>query len=240
MSTKILHIGYFTVNKKILLISLSCGLTALFLSACALVEILKPTPIAPREPWISKWLENPACQPPCWEGITPGKSTMTETITVLNTMTGIDISGPSRDYTDRKRLLISWNYQNSQSSGEAETDENGLIINEMYLSIDHQQQVILREIINIYGSPDNVLINRNHAGTCDISLMNKKGFVLNEIVPYFWEKCKISPSSQVYSIQFFSYEIQDYIREWGNYELYLSGGLMDWNGYTWYKYPKIK
>jgi hypothetical protein len=58
--------------KRSLSISILC-LSAM-LTACA----SKQTPA-----WLERWLVSPVCEPPCWEGITPGVTTMEEGKSIL-------------------------------------------------------------------------------------------------------------------------------------------------------------
>ncbi len=224
------------MNKRFVLITMYCGLAVLFLSSCAITDILRLAPTQSREQWISQWLENPACEPPCWEGITPGKDTLTEVTDKLKNNTGIDIYGPKYDEGDRFRNYIIYEYQNNHDGARVETDRNGSIINEITVGIDDQENVKLQEIIKKYGSPDYVLIMRGHGGTCEISLVYKQGFSLIVMVPYFWEHCKVSPTSRVNSIKFFSLAIQDYANEYGHNGINTTATLEDWKGYKWYKF----
>ena len=68
------------------LLILSC------LAACSLLSRGTPTPSpVPLSAWTTKWLTQPACQPPCWEEITPGVTTITDTILILGDVPGIKI-----------------------------------------------------------------------------------------------------------------------------------------------------
>ena len=42
------------------------------LGGCVPSEEAKPETV----PWVNEWLDSSACKPPCWEGITPGVTTL--------------------------------------------------------------------------------------------------------------------------------------------------------------------
>jgi len=49
-----------------------------FQTSCTVFSIsFGPTQI-PRSNWVNNWLNNPVCQTPCWENITPGLTTILE------------------------------------------------------------------------------------------------------------------------------------------------------------------
>lgn len=227
--------------KRTIHILLLCGFTVVIVSSCVLNRNLPtPTDRVPREEWITDWLENPVCQPPCWENIIVGTSTITESINILNRMAGIYITGPLKNDINNT-TTISWEYQNSQSVGGVETGKKGDIVTQLHISIDQNQKVSLGEIIHRYGYPDFILLRRCHGFAIDFSCQNdliyEKGLALGLILPIKHNKFEITVDSDVDSIKLFTNGILGYEDEYGWYGLNIQESLRSWNGYTKYDYP---
>ena len=92
----------------------------LWLASCRLLSRESPTPITipPREQWITNWLEHPTCQSPCWENITVGTTTITETASILSNLPGVTTPGPVRNYMGNGRHIM-WDFTGSQSGAKA-------------------------------------------------------------------------------------------------------------------------
>jgi hypothetical protein len=78
-------------------------LTAMLLAACAGSQFSAsnqptPTPTQPTPAWLERWLESPACEPPCLEGITPGKTTLEQAKSILQSMPDFQITEVGFEY----------------------------------------------------------------------------------------------------------------------------------------------
>jgi hypothetical protein len=101
------------------------------------------------------WLTNPACFPPCWNGINPGKSTLLQSLDILlkaNTVEDIVISKLTREG------FVEW------TGNESINGKGGRLF---YYDIDTivyaiQPQINccskLKDAIKIYGEPSHVII----------------------------------------------------------------------------------
>ncbi len=222
--------------KPIRLVMLSVGLVVLWLSSCVLARTPStPTEVVPREQWITYWLEQPNCQLPCWENITPGTTTITETTGILSNVPGIEI-GPERN-NNRGGRAINWWVPYSNSGGGAGTEENGSTIAEMDFQFDYRQLVMLEEVINVYGSPDYIFIRNCGTGWkrfCTVHLLYDKGMVLELFLQSIDGKVEVSSNSRVELISFFLNGLQGYKEYFYFIGMNIPRDLIEWEGYAEY------
>ncbi len=116
-----------------------------------------PTEASLPNNWTSYWLRGIPCGPPCWEGITPGRSTAHEALTLLQANplianARLEVSSADPDFGQ-----IVWRWTDGQPGGiarfHAQTSEQ--IIYEM--SPDFPKRVQLQDIIEAYGEPQYVV-----------------------------------------------------------------------------------
>lgn len=99
------------------------------------------------------WLTNPACFPPCWNGIKPGKSTLLQSLDVLlkaNTVEEIVI-GKSTG-----RGLVEWEETKISEGGRLFYDDTDTIVYAIEPQINCCSR--LKDAIKIYGEPSHVII----------------------------------------------------------------------------------
>jgi len=213
------------------------SLLVLWLASCDLIR-QTPTPAAntPREQWITDWLDEPICQPPCWENITPGTTTMTEAASILNNLTGVITLGPL--FSDiRNRDEISWEFPHSQSGGSSYTEGNSSIIVNMRLSIDLDQLLKVEEVIQVYSFPDHVLARSCTGRNCVVHLIYDNGMTLELYLRTKNDYFEIAEDSRVYRIWFLLPGVQGYVDTMSAYQLDIIASLIDWEGYREYKIP---
>ena len=214
---------------------------ALILTACATPGANStPTPDIQHEQWITDWLDHPACQPPCWQNITVGSTTITETASLLGNLTGVVISGPSKNATGNGSTLW-WEFPGSGSTGGAFTDENGAVIVKLLLSMDPSQMLRADEVLQVYGPPAYLMV-RGCAGTgsqafCTVHLIYEQGMALELFVLAGPGTVDVTPDSPVNRIWFFPPGIQAYEAEIGMDQLNVHSFLVEWVGYSEYTYP---
>lgn len=135
------------------------GLSLLFviLIACNLVPALgTPTPAA-RHQWIEKWLNTPSCQPPCWENIIPGETSLIEAASILSRSPNVKITLlPNKNNNQISQL--QWQLESSSDTGIADSDETGDKIASLVLSLGSDQLLMIDEVISKYGQPSHVII----------------------------------------------------------------------------------
>ncbi len=146
-------------------------------------KLLSPTKPPPPADWPYRWLKGIPCQPPCWEGITPGQTTAAEAVEILERSPLI----ATVEITSVPLLptigLVIWDWVDGEEGGEAvfNTPPSNLV----YLV--HPSLPItfrLGDVIQAYGEPSHV-IARSHREphSSDISydlsiLYRPQGFIL--------------------------------------------------------------
>jgi hypothetical protein len=213
---------------------------ALALTSCTSPgAIPTPTQIIPHEQWITDWLDHPACQPPCWENITVGTTTITETASILSNMPGVNPSTSKNDTGNGS--TIWWEFPGYRSAGGAYTDENGSIIVKLLLSIDPSQLVRVEEVFQVYGSPGYLLVrgcgSSGSGPFCAVHLIYNQGMALEILIPTNPGKFAVSPDSLVNRIWFFPPGIQGYEDVFGADQLNIQASIQNWEGYTEYSNP---
>jgi hypothetical protein len=155
----------------------------LFLVMCSgpitLQKEINKTPSA-RESWVEKWIKSPGCLAPCWEGITPGKTNLSDVPALLETTDGF------RQITRNKEILIGqdcieWAMKGNDSGmafGLACSDvSRNPEVQEVRLSFERNkgQNIFMRlsELVELYGEPEYVDIELG-SFSCLIQLFFQK------------------------------------------------------------------
>lgn len=104
-----------------------------------------------------RWLLAEVCQPPCWEGITPGTTTVSQALDLLNNNPGI-IPGSANAHDG----YVVWRWKGSTHGGEARyarADPQQRIneISPFYESLPGAKaSFTLAEVIQRYGAPSHI------------------------------------------------------------------------------------
>ena len=123
----------------------SLAISILFLSSCVLANPKK-----------SSIIKDPSRSTPCWENITPGKTTSNEVYSVLKSIKWIDINSIQSKQVGNDYESIFWTgIDNSgDDSGDIYITNNKVFL----LSISpHNELLQVDEIINKFGAPESVL-----------------------------------------------------------------------------------
>lgn len=164
-----------------------------------------PTPTPTPPAWFTEWLTNPVCQPPCWEGITPGKTTITDTQKILSELPWINVDyGPGKVRPNDSRLTLTWQTAHpSQVSGYAYSD------NQEDLTIDLGFEGILstklKEVIDNYGNPSHVFVVDCQYYRCYTEIIYMtSGLVINLVLDKDWRgNVNVSPDAEIRGGKFF-------------------------------------
>ena len=114
-----------------------------------------PTPAMPQG-WESRWLRGIPCAPPCWEGVTPG-------ITSVETAQGVwsknslfsQVSPPSATFPTLG--FVSWKWSNGIKGGQAEYNPENPQKPILRISPRYSNSFKLANIISAYGDPSHVI-----------------------------------------------------------------------------------
>jgi hypothetical protein len=110
------------------------------------------TPPSPSD-WTWQWLKGIPCHLPCWEGITPGQTTVSETLTLLE----------NSPFITRARIQVSklmpddgyvfWDWVNGRSGGgakfHAQTSDKVVYA----IAPNFSERVHLQQVIDAFGEP---------------------------------------------------------------------------------------
>ena len=107
-------------------------------------------------PWVESWLNNPKCDPPCWEGIVPGVTTMEEGIEIASQLSGVaKVDGPYGIHNGQAiGILMKGCDENSYIVLRDNKSEDNTI-DSIFLSTScSEDNTTVKEVITTYGDPD--------------------------------------------------------------------------------------
>jgi hypothetical protein len=96
----------------------------------------------PRNAWLVRWLSAPTCQPPCWEQITPGVTTLDEALDLLAGLPDVRDVSLERDYGAQWELR-------DHDFASVRVDEG--VVQFLRIRINTREQLRLAEVIDIFG-----------------------------------------------------------------------------------------
>ncbi len=158
-------------------IVLSIGITLLLtglLAACQTSAPPAPTATPTPSPWIDVILNDPDCAPPCWNGITPGVTTMDEAWAIMQAEPGLSdlvYYGGETSYVD-----INWIFSNTNGWGtvySSSTDYSTVYKICFYPARGPIPLFSLKEVIEYWGEPD----------VLDLHIRSGLGYVANLYYP---------------------------------------------------------
>ncbi len=149
-------------------------LTLALFSACGSESIATTTPIPPTpteppraytvipttlpitESWKQNWLKGIPCKPPCWEGITPGVTSMEETVKILKQSSLITSAKLTVSVREDFATSIEWEKEDSVI-GWAIYDERISPQKAIFVMIpNNNMRFKMSEVIAAYGEPSHV------------------------------------------------------------------------------------
>jgi hypothetical protein len=195
------------------------------------LPVLLPSSISPiptksnfHYDWKSDWLNSPTCAPPCWEGITPGQTSLQEAIDIIKNMPGVD--GLFRGYH-----YIEWS-GNETYSGTADVGETSKTISNVVIHFNHHENISMEEAIGVFGEPLNVQINRCINGLCEVFVIYpESGLALKTTSLLSTDyTVTIDKSSEVRGLVFFTPGIANYLK----IVIFQGIEVRKWDGYGTY------
>jgi hypothetical protein len=193
--------------QRLLIIGLLAGILLLQASCNSLVATSTPIghnpfpdillSTATSQDWESRWLKGMPCFAPCWEGITPGKTTANEAVAILEKLS---------DFSEVKAFNneLSWKRFNFWVGRGYYNEISDQIIT--HIRPNFQKAFSLGKMIEVYGNPDQIVatIDKNPDGRFYYTtaiIFQKKGFYAG-----FGGSLKpeISPNLDSKSITFFA------------------------------------
>ncbi|MBI3175710.1 MAG: hypothetical protein HYZ25_18465 [Chloroflexi bacterium] len=184
---------------------------------------LTSTDLTFRYNWKTNWLNDATCTPPCWEGITPGRTSLQDTMEILAKL-------PGAKTMSLTKTGVQW--AGSQSyNGYAETEAGNNIILFISIRFNHNQNISLEEALGVFGEPINIQSNNCVHGGCDVFMIYPEtGLALMVVSPSMGYTVEIDKSSEIQGLVFFNPGIDNYlkivpfqgfeVRKWEGYETY--------------------
>lgn len=102
-------------------------------------------------PWIREWLENPACEPPCFEGIIPGGLKHCEAMGEVE-------ANPDNlvTYEDGRRYEFEIHFENTVTRDTGIVTSRDLDDGEITVQLADDHSISMAQIIEKFGEPDGV------------------------------------------------------------------------------------
>ena len=200
----------------------------------------------PRHSWVTKWVQNPTCQPPCWENITPGVTKISDAPDLLQKIPEVtEMRGPDKRSSGGQ--CVDWYMEGcgKRTVGSACTiDEKNDLISYSYLRfyLCHPgAEITLEEVILAFGPPTYVLPDIGGTGGCGANIIFlDKGMRVNASGAPGGKTMKIAPNWIVSEVELFptgsDFETTVKTLRWDH--LFSKDQVTQWAGYT--SYPCYK
>lgn len=200
-----------------------------------------PTPTPPPPNWFTDWLTDPICQPPCWQGITPGVTTITETVKILQDLPWVEIDfGPERPLPNKGDVTLEWSFiPLSSGGGMAFAFDDGRI---KTFKVGGVLSTQLKKVIESYGIPSHVFIPSCMDGNCDTRLIYMTTGMEVELF-LVWDRdaegdVMVTPNDEVERIGFFIPGEKGYFTAYPQYSESFPKWSYPWNGYSKYSFSR--
>ena len=157
--------------------------------------------------WTTRWLTAPACQPPCWENITPGATTMEEAIKIVVQIPGVELTWlPTMDGATEAEKSLQWEFGPS-GYGWVGAESGQEIVSEIHLGAG-EKQLLLGDVIAAYGNPSTVVKGSCHGGivggsTCIYSIVYPDRGMELDIGIHEYQKVDVQADTEVSGIYFY-------------------------------------
>ena len=174
--------------------------------------------------WWFDWLNQPACEQPCWEGITPGVTTVAEASAIVENNLGASITFQAKQGFD-------WRFSETGTDGGHLYAKEGDIVSAVIVS-SSDYELHVDEVVAVYGEPGYVEAYDCRAGMCETVLVFPElGMLLDVFVRNNREaeapQVGIQPGTAVQKVVFFPAGLKNF-KEKPEYQGY---PLWEWKGY---------
>jgi hypothetical protein len=209
----------------------------LFISGCAFAN---QNGKVPREVWITNWISNPVCTPPCFENITPGQSTIDEAYKqISNDPTISDVNLENIELNTREYSLLFWRRTNPVNEkyqpGVIYTDDNSSrIVNRISLNLWNGEKytyINLDDLISIYGDPQYFFTYHEQSSCVYGVIFSDYGMVGIINLVFHGTKVKLEPLTELDYLEFFPIEMMKE-HNFGFHETIVD--IIPWTGYGQY------
>lgn len=196
---------------------------------------ISPT-LSPQPDWLARWLNEPVCQPPCWEKITPGKTSFADALAIANTISGAKVSYVGDDNIRLKsNQYDAFNFAVLFSQGDANIQV--IRLTTQFTSLE------LGEIVDRYGFPDEMIKYAYPGPEGTSTWIDLLYYDLGMVITFYalpddqWNRVSLSPDTPIGSIQFYAPQLEYYFNEPPEYGVNVSPAIR-LNGYGNYDIPE--
>lgn len=215
-------------------------LNLFILTGCVIVKKPSPTPVPVYSGWITRISEEQICKLPCWEGITPGKSTINEAVDMLRKNPIYkNVADPVEESGNPKLFVTNWETNQGNGGGLVWSREGEDFISWIVLGFRNQNPIItLNDIITSFGDPDSILVEESRGNVCGAGIFYiAKGMEVRILQNCTNRGIGLTSKSEIYDISLYPLndpgfpEVKNWLVDTEKY-------LVDWNGYGIYPISK--
>jgi len=180
--------------------------------------------------WQLTWLDQATCRPPCWQNITPGLTGRDKALSILENMSGVEI-------TYNKKDGLTWYFGTKREGGNITASAEGIVSSIRLGSTNEDLQ--LNGVVAAYDFPKYVQPFDCRDGWCATALiypdlgMLLEVFVTNENEDNAAPQIEILPETIVYRVYFIKPGIEDTLNFLRSENSLLTID-MEWKGYGEY------
>jgi hypothetical protein len=216
--------------KKILL--LVCGVFLIISGgSCKPANVSTPSPSETADIssiWLTTWLTQPACKPPCWQNITPAVTTKDEAVSILEKMTGTTV-------TYNYKNGVGWEFGSTKNDGGWLGAQDGIVD---FVVLDLvQSKLTLETLVASYGYPSHIepydCQQGDSLGMCLTMLIYPDlGMLVDtDLKDLGNHRVEVQPETEIWRITLIQPGLENYkkIPDFQDY-----GILMEWKGYGSY------
>ena len=200
-----------------------------------------PTPAINSQDWLTMWLSKPICQPPCWENITPGETSLSDAVKIITQIPDVRLNETElTPYPPVEEIFVGWSF-GQFGDGTVTAHEDGIIV-EIELSPNEKSTLTVDDVIKSFREPSSV-VRADCFGEwffpvkCGIDLVFKKiGMVLQLKQSMNMDSSiTIHSDDQIALITLFR-PVQNSESPMSPILGYYPDGEMKWDGYTTYSF----
>lgn len=191
---------------------------------------ITPT-LSPKPDWLVRWLNEPVCQPPCWENITPGKTSFADALAIAKITSGFELG-----HVGDNSIQLNYNQGSVLLMSREDANIQWIDLDTNFTSLE------LGEIVDRYGFPDEMIkygLPSPEGSSVWIALLY---YDLGMVVTFYalpddpWNRVNLSPDTSIASIQFYAPQLEYYFNEPPEYGVSFSPAIK-LNGYGNYDIP---
>ncbi len=186
-------------------------------------------------------MDDPVCQYPCWQNITPGRTTFVQAVEILSQSMFFDSKGfsPTPSQIIEAYGYSSWVFTKS-------VREMGLVLYNIddyvvLLDFSVSRNIHIEEMMDFYGEPELISVISGTAGSrwLDASWIYPSKGVVISLFDYRWKPegayARITPEMDIFDVYYFDTDAYESLMEKGmiihNYWDIIQKSIQPWNGY---------